>query len=224
MNMKRYSNKFLRGAAWLFAAVLFVTALLALYSASVMKDLKENIVRLHVVADSNDEEAQALKLKVRDSVAEYTAELLKDVNTAEESYKILQANIDKIQDVARQRAEDEGCDLPVTAQVGEFDFPVKSYGNITLPTGNYNAVRVTIGSGEGQNWWCVLFPPLCFVDSEATAVSVSGRAQLQENLSDEAYAVIENVPDSGDVQIRFKVVDFFENIAQKARQTWTNLF
>lgn len=224
MNMKRYSNKFLRGAAWLFAAVLFVTALLALYSASVMKDLKENIVRLHVVADSNDEEAQALKLKVRDSVAEYTAELLKDANTAEESYKILQANIDKIQDVARQRAEDEGCDLPVTAQVGEFDFPVKSYGNITLPTGNYNAVRVTIGSGEGQNWWCVLFPPLCFVDSEATAVSVSGRAQLQENLSDEAYAVIENVPDSGDVQIRFKVVDFFENIAQKARQTWTNLF
>lgn len=222
--MKRYSNKLLRGAAWLFAAVLFVTALLALYSASVMKDLKENIVRLHVVADSNDEEAQALKLKVRDSVAEYTAELLKDANTAEESYKILQANIDKIQDVAKQRAEDEGCALPVTAQVGEFDFPVKSYGNITLPTGNYNAVRVTIGSGEGQNWWCVLFPPLCFVDSEATAVSVSGRAQLQENLSDEAYAVIENVPDSGDVQIRFKVVDFFENIAQKARQTWTNLF
>ncbi len=222
--MKRYSNRILRGAAWLFAAVLFVTALLALYSASVMKDLKENIVRLHVVADSDDEEAQAIKLKVRDSVAEYTAELLKDATTAEESYRILQANINKIQDVAQQRAEEEGCELPVTAQVGEFDFPVKSYGNITLPTGNYNAVRVTIGSGEGQNWWCVLFPPLCFVDSEATAVSVSGQAQLQENLSDEAYAVIENVPDSEDVQIRFKVVDFFENIAQKARQTWTNLF
>ncbi len=222
--MKRYSKKILRGVAWLFAAVLFVTALLALYSASVMKDLKENIVRLHVIADSDDETAQALKLKVRDSVAEYTAELLKDAATAEESYKILQANINKIQDVARQRAEEEGCELPVTAQVGEFDFPVKSYGNITLPTGNYNAVRVTIGSGEGQNWWCVLFPPLCFVDSEATAVSVSGQAQLQENLSNEAYAVIENVPDSEDVQIRFKVVDFFENIAQKARQTWTNLF
>ncbi len=222
--MKRYRNKILRGAAWLFAAILFVTALLALYSASVMKDLKENIVRLHVVADSDDEAAQALKLKVRDSVAEYTAELLKDTTTAEESYRILQANINKIQEVAQQRAEEEGCDLPVTAQVGEFDFPVKSYGEITLPTGNYNAVRVTIGSGKGQNWWCVLFPPLCFVDSEATAVSVSGKAQLQENLSDEAYAVIENVPDSNDVQIRFKVVDFFENIAQKARQTWTNLF
>lgn len=222
--MKRYRDRILRGAAWLFAAALFVTAVLALYSASVMKDLKENIVRLHVVADSDDEAAQALKLKVRDSVAEYTAGLLKDADTAEESYRILQANIENIQKVAQQRAEQEGCVLPVTAQVGAFDFPIKSYGDITLPTGNYNAVRVTIGSGEGQNWWCVLFPPLCFVDSEATAVSVSGRAQLQENLSDETYAVIEDAPDSGEVRIRFKIVDFFENIAQKARQTWTNLF
>lgn len=222
--MKRYQNKILRGVTGIFAVALFITAVLALYSASVMKDLKENIVRLHVVADSDEEDAQALKLKVRDSVAEYTAELLKNSATAEESYGILQANIGKIQEIAQQRAENEGCELPVTAQVGEFDFPVKSYGNITLPTGNYNAVRVTIGSGEGQNWWCVLFPPLCFVDSEATAVSVSGRAQLQENLSEETYAVIENAPESGDVQIRFKVVDFFENIAQKARQTWTKLF
>lgn len=222
--MKRYRNKILQGVTGIFAVALFITAVLALYSASVMKDLKENIVRLHVVADSDAEDAQALKLKVRDSVAEYTAELLKNSATAEESYRILQANIGKIQEIAQQRAENEGCELPVTAQVGEFDFPVKSYGNITLPTGNYNAVRVTIGSGEGQNWWCVLFPPLCFVDSEATAVSVSGRAQLQENLSEETYAVIENAPDADDVQIRFKVVDFFENIAQKARQTWTKLF
>ena len=220
----RVRQRILRGAVGLLATALFVTGLLALYSASVMKDLKENIVRLHVVADSDEEAAQTLKLKVRDSVAEYTAELLKNADTAEESYRILQANIESIQKVAKARAEAEGCELPVTAQVGAFDFPVKSYGNITLPTGNYNAVRVTIGSGEGQNWWCVLFPPLCFVDSEATAVSASGRAQLQENLSDEAYAVIENAPDSGEVQIRFKVVDFFESVAQKARQTWTNLF
>ncbi len=222
--MKRYKDRILHGVLWLFVGAFLIIAGLALYSASVMKDLKENIVRLHVVADSNDEEAQALKLKVRDSVAQYTAELLKDVESAEESYRILQMNMDKIQEIAQDRARAEGCSLPVTAQIGDFEFPVKSYGNITLPTGNYNAVRVTIGEGQGQNWWCVLFPPLCFVDAEATAVSASGRAQLQENLSEETYAVIENPPESEEIQIRFKVVDFFESIAQKARQTWTNLF
>ena len=222
--MKRYKDRILHGVLWLFVGAFLIIAGLALYSASVMKDLKENIVRLHVVADSNDEEAQALKLKVRDSVAQYTAELLKDVESAEESYRILQMNMDKIQEIAQGRARAEGCSLPVTAQIGDFEFPVKSYGNITLPTGNYNAVRVTIGEGQGQNWWCVLFPPLCFVDAEATAVSASGRAQLQENLSEETYAVIENPPESKEIQVRFKVVDFFESIAQKARQTWTNLF
>ncbi len=222
--MKRYKDRILHGVLWLFVGAFLIIAGLALYSASVMKDLKENIVRLHVVADSNDEEAQALKLKVRDSVAQYTAELLKDVESAEESYRILQMNMDKIQEIAQDRARAEGCSLSVTAQIGDFEFPVKSYGNITLPTGNYNAVRVTIGEGQGQNWWCVLFPPLCFVDAEATAVSASGRAQLQENLSEETYAVIENPPESEEIQIRFKVVDFFESIAQKARQTWTNLF
>ena len=222
--MKMYKDRILHGVLWLFVGAFLIIAGLALYSASVMKDLKENIVRLHVVADSNDEEAQALKLKVRDSVAQYTAELLKDVESAEESYRILQMNMDKIQEIAQDRARAEGCSLPVTAQIGDFEFPVKSYGNITLPTGNYNAVRVTIGEGQGQNWWCVLFPPLCFVDAEATAVSASGRAQLQENLSEETYAVIENPPESEEIQIRFKVVDFFESIAQKARQTWTNLF
>ena len=213
-----------RVAAGLLLTALFATGVLALYSASVMTDLKENIVRLHVVADGDDEEAQALKLKVRDSVTAYTARLLENAKTAAESCAILQANIDSIQKVAQKRAEAEGCDLPVTARVGDFEFPVKSYGDIMLPTGNYHALKVTIGSGEGQNWWCVLFPPLCFVDTTATAVSASGRASLQENLSDEAYAVIENRSDPEAVQIRFKVVDFFENIAQKARLSWTNLF
>lgn len=222
--MKKYKNRIFRGTMWILAGLLFVVGGLGVYSAGVMSELKENIVRLHVVADSDEPDAQALKLKVRDSVTTYTAELLENSESAEESYKILQANIDGIQKVAEERARAEGCDLPVTATIGEFDFPVKSYGDISLPTGNYNAVKVTIGSGEGQNWWCVLFPPLCFVDSEAAAVSASGRVQLQENLSDETYDVIENPQGEDDLQIRFKIVDFFENLAQKARTTWTNLF
>lgn len=222
--MKKYKSRILKGSMWLLAGIAFVIGGLGIYSNQVMSELKENIVRLHVVADSDEPDAQALKLKVRDSVTQYTAEVLKNSENAQESYKILQANIDKIQQVAEARARLEGCELPVAATVGEFDFPVKSYGNISLPTGNYNAVKVTIGTGEGQNWWCVLFPPLCFVDSENAAVSASGRVQLEENLSSETYSVIENADDTGEVKIRFKIVDFFENVAQKAKVAWTNLF
>ncbi len=222
--MKILKSGIVRGSAWLLAGLAFVILGMGVYSNQVMKDLKENILRLHVVADSNEPGAQALKLKVRDSVTQYTGEILKDADSAEESYKILQGNIENIQKVAEERARAEGCLLPVTATLGEFEFPVKSYGNISLPTGDYKALRVTIGTGEGENWWCVLFPPLCFVDSEATAVSASGRVQMEENLSSEAFRVIEEEADSGKVNVRFKIVDFFENISRKTWSTWTNTF
>jgi len=222
--MKKYTSRIFKGTLWLLAGLAFIVSGMGVYSNQVMAELKDNIVRLHVVADSNEENAQELKLKVRDSVTEYTAGILKQSENAWESYEILQANIGEIQKVAEKRARAEGCDLPVTAAIGEFEFPVKSYGNISLPRGNYNAVKVTIGSGEGKNWWCVLFPPLCFVDSEATAVSASGRVQMEENLSDETNRVIETPVEEGKINVRFKIVDFFENLAQKARTTWTNMF
>ena len=117
---------------------------------------------------------------------------------------------------------EEGHNEPVEASVGEFDFPIKSYGDITLPTGNYNALKVVIGSGSGQNWWCVLFPPLCFVDTTAASVSEEGMERLEENLSQESFDVINGSGDN--LVIRFKIVDFFENVAQKIKTTWTNIF
>lgn len=222
--MKKIKNRLLKGSLWLLAGLAFVIGGLGIYSNQVMSELKDNIVRLHVVADSDDPAAQELKLKVRDSVTAYTESILRNSEGADESYHILQANIDNIQNVAETRARAEGCDLPVTADIGQFEFPVKTYGNISLPTGNYNAVKVTIGTGEGQNWWCVLFPPLCFVDSGNAVISASGRVQLEENLSGEAFDVIQNDPEDGEVKIRFKIVDFFESVAQKTRSAWTNLF
>lgn len=220
--MKRYKDIFLRTIIYVFVGVLLVFGILSLYSMSVMSDLKDNLVRLHVVADSDDEAAQALKLKVRDSVAEYTETLLSDVNSAEESLVILQNNIDNIEAIAMKTVAEEGYTDSVSATVGEFDFPVKSYGDITLPTGNYNALKVVIGSGSGKNWWCVLFPPLCFVDTTATSVSGVGMERLEENLSQESFDVINGSGDN--LVIRFKIVDFFENVAQKVKTTWTNIF
>lgn len=220
--MKRYKDIILRAILYVFVGVLLVFGILSLYSMSVMSDLKDNLVRLHVVADSDDEEAQTLKLKVRDSVAAYTETLLADVDSAEESLTILKNNIENIESVAMKTIAEEGHNEPVEASVGEFDFPIKSYGDITLPTGNYNALKVVIGSGSGQNWWCVLFPPLCFVDTTAASVSEEGMDRLEENLSQESFDVINGSGDN--LVIRFKIVDFFENVAQKIKTTWTNIF
>lgn len=220
--MKRYKDIILRAILYVFVGVLLVFGILSLYSMSVMSDLKDNLVRLHVVADSDDEEAQTLKLKVRDSVAAYTETLLADVDSAEESLTILKNNIENIESVAMKTIAEEGHNEPVEAFVGEFDFPIKSYGDITLPTGNYNALKVVIGSGSGQNWWCVLFPPLCFVDTTAASVSEEGMDRLEENLSQESFDVINGSGDN--LVIRFKIVDFFENVAQKIKTTWTNIF
>ena len=220
--MKRYKDIILRAILYVFVGVLLVFGILSLYSMSVMSDLKDNLVRLHVVADSDDEEAQTLKLKVRDSVAAYTETLLADADSAEESLTILKNNIENIESVAMETIAEEGHNEPVEASVGEFDFPIKSYGDITLPTGNYNALKVVIGSGSGQNWWCVLFPPLCFVDTTAASVSEEGMERLEENLSQESFDVINGSGDN--LVIRFKIVDFFENVAQKIKTTWTNIF
>lgn len=220
--MKRYKGFVLRAVLFVFIGALFVFGLLSLYSMEVMADLKDNLVRLHVVADSDDAEAQALKLKVRDSVAAYTGSLLAEADSVEESLTILRENIENIESVAKETIAAEGHSEPVKVTVGEFDFPLKSYGNITLPTGNYNALRVVIGSGSGRNWWCVLFPPLCFVDTAAEEVSASGMDRLEETLTGESFDVINGSGEN--LVLRFKIVDFFENVAQKVKTAWTNIF
>nr|WP_092068185.1 stage II sporulation protein R [Dendrosporobacter quercicolus]NSL46989.1 stage II sporulation protein R [Dendrosporobacter quercicolus DSM 1736]SDL71711.1 stage II sporulation protein R [Dendrosporobacter quercicolus] len=141
---------------------------------------QSELIRLHVLANSDNPEDQQLKLKVRDAIIADLAPQLEHLTEPEAARRVVQDNQNRIVDIAKQVLSENGCNYPVDIQFGLFDFPVKSYGNFVLPAGKYEAVRILIGSAEGKNWWCVLFPPLCFIDvTNATAVpAVQGKAAV----------------------------------------------
>ena len=124
----------------------------------------ESLIRLHVVANSDSGADQALKLKVRDEIVKAVGPAFAVASDVDGAKKIAADNIELIKEAACQTVEAEGRDYEVDVKVGRTAFPTKSYGSFILPAGDYDAVRVTIGRGDGANWWCVLFPPLCFVD------------------------------------------------------------
>ncbi|MBP2626403.1 MAG: stage sporulation protein [Firmicutes bacterium] len=135
----------------------------------------EDLIRLHVLANSDRVEDQQLKLKVRDAMIDYLAPYLEHVTTKAAAKQIVLEQKDKLIDIAKQVVVMNGADYPVEVQIGMFDFPIKSYGSLVLPAGKYEALRVLIGSAEGSNWWCVLFPPLCFVDlTNVAAIPAKG--------------------------------------------------
>lgn len=124
----------------------------------------QNLIRFHVIANSDNERDQALKRKIRDLIVERVSPELAKAKTLAEARRIAEEHLGEMKEIAQEEVSNWGEDYPVTTQLGRFNFPVKTYGNLTLPAGNYEAVRVVIGKGQGANWWCVLFPPLCFVD------------------------------------------------------------
>ena len=105
--------------------------------------------------------------------------------------------------------QSEGFDYSVTVEIGNFEFPTKTYGDISFPAGCYDALRVKIGSASGQNWWCVMFPPLCFVDVSSGVVPDSSKDDLQNALNDEDYAIISECDNSSDISFKFKLIEFF---------------
>ena len=119
--------------------------------------VRERVIRLHVVANSDSEEDQALKLAVRDALTGEVASILKGVSTKEEAEKVLAEGLDGILACAKEAAGD----VPVTVTLGKEHYPTKEYGSFRFPRGTYTSLQVKLGAAEGKNWWCVLFPPLC---------------------------------------------------------------
>ena len=156
-----------------------LTALVVLYilSQSAPPDLtaaSRELVRLHVVADADDDASQALKLEVRDAVLAQTQALLSGCGGADEAYAALSGRLSELERAAADCLTAHGCDLPVRAELGVFDFPDRDYDGVTVPAGRYRALRIVIGSGRGHNWWCVLYPTLCVTPDGA------GRSLLAE--------------------------------------------
>ena len=179
-----------------------------------VQEISEKLIRFHVLANSNSEEDQALKMKVKDEVISFIAPKLEISNSIEESREILKENNDKIIEIATQCIKDNGYDYSVKTTLGKENFPTKVYGNITLPQGEYEAFRVLIGDAEGANWWCVMFPPLCFVDVTKGQISYDETDERMKEVLDEDEFEAVSKNDTVDeektkVTLKFKIFDLF---------------
>lgn len=190
-----------------FILVLFLT--LALLSSVAVESQLPPLIRLHVLANSNSKEDQLLKYKVRDEIIKEMSKQFAHSHSLEESRQIVLKNLGKLEGIATQTLRNADCEYDVHAQHGEYTFPTKYYGSFALPAGKYEAVRVVIGQGKGANWWCVLFPPLCFAEGQ-----IQGGYTQEEVIA----CIKSELPKKKVIKIKpaFKIVEVWENIVTKS--------
>ncbi|MGL4346278.1 MAG: stage II sporulation protein R [Cellulosilyticaceae bacterium] len=177
------------------------------YMYEVAAELSQEVVRFHVLANSDTKEDQLLKENVRDAVLLYMEPILKDSPSIEETRARITMHIDEINAVAAQVIANWGKDYSVYTELAREDFPTKTYGDIVFPAGNYEACRIIIGEGEGKNWWCVMFPPLCYVDASTGVLPLEGKEELKANLTPEQYDIVAFQADKP-YEVRFKLMEW----------------
>ena len=212
INFKNFIlNSKLKIAVILIFLLSLYTYICALtYVQAVSANLSEAVFRLHVIANSDADYDQNLKYLVRDSLLEYMNDICKDVCTKEEAISLCYENLDTFKDIAIKVVRDNGFDYDVNLKIGNFSFPTKTYGDISFPAGMYDALRVEIGSASGQNWWCVMFPSLCFIDVSSGVLEEDSKELLEQNLSHESYEIVSNNSDN-EIKLKFKVLELFGN-------------
>ncbi len=173
------------------------------------QEIATKVLRFHVLANSDSAEDQSLKLQVRDAVGTYMQEQLANVDSLMECEDVVLGDLSEIEQVAEATIRENGYDYTVTASLEQTDFPVKTYGDYTFPSGEYEALRVVIGEGEGHNWWCVMYPNMCFDNSMYEVVDENAEISLQQTLTEEEY---EAVLESGDYEIQFKYLTFLNEL------------
>ena len=177
------------------------------------KEIADNIIRFHVRANSDSDADQALKLKVKDAVVTYLQRELSDAAGIDEARKILYDDSARIEAIADDVIKSEGMAYDVNVYFETSYFPMKTYGDMTFPPGEYEAFRIDIGDAQGHNWWCVLFPPLCLVEQSYSVVPDDSKEQLKGLLSDEAYDTITMQDlDEDEYEVRFKYLTFLNKL------------
>ena len=169
--------------------------------------LAQKMIRLHVIANSDSDEDQALKLEVRDKVLDFTTTILQRSADMEDAQVRLREELTHIEDIAQREIVHQGYDYPVTAQLASTEFPLKEYDGFSLPAGEYMALRLVIGEGEGQNWWCVVYPPLC-----TAAATDMPRTAVAAGLTDDDVSLI--TEEDASYVLRFRSVELWEQLRQ----------
>lgn len=193
----------------LFSIYVFICAFS--YVNAVSANISSSVFRLHVIANSDSAEDQNLKYLVRDALIDYMNSVSKNSNSKDEAISIAYQHKSNFYKIAKKVINDNGYDYNVNISIGNFAFPTKNYGDISLPAGYYDALKVEIGNASGQNWWCVMFPPLCFVDISTGIVPEDSKETIKDSLHTEEYNLINNAQ-TADVKFKFKLLEFFQNI------------
>ena len=181
------------------------------------EDYKNKLIRFHVIANSDSDEDQNLKLKVRDAVIDYLQPKLELSNSVEESESIIKSEYKELENISKNIILENGYKYDVSVGIDYSTFPTKQYSNVVLPAGEYKALRIIIGDGKGKNWWCVMFPPLCFVDEQSSIIDTDTDEKLREVLTEEEYELIaqNNKKQVNQVEVKFKIVEILQNIMNK---------
>ena len=198
--MKKYTNFILGGG--LILSILISNAAAVIRDGMRLEKLRNSVLRLHILAESDSEYDQSLKLMVRDGLLEMG--LFTESDSLSEAEKTVSENLSEIEKAAESILRAEGCELPVTAELADVVFDERVYGDITMPAGEYRALRVKIGSAQGKNWWCVMYPNLCFSGSVYEVIDEQSKKELQAVLSEEEYA---EIMAEGEIKVRFKYLD-----------------
>lgn len=166
---------------------------------------KDHIIRFHIRANSDKEEDQDLKLKVRDEILKEMKEKFQGIKDIAESRRIIKDNMEEMKKITERIVVREGKDYEVNITLGEDNFPTRKYGNLVLPAGAYETLLITLGEGRGKNWWCVMFPPLCFID-----ITHSVAYNLEEELDIEL-----NEDEEPPLKLKWKIVDLIKKYIKK---------
>lgn len=209
--IKNYHTRSMVKMIFILTFLLFLyTSLCAFsYAKSVSTDISDSVFRLHVLANNDSEEDQALKYKVRDNLINYMNSICTETTSKDEAISIANNHLDNFKKIAEDTISANGYNYTVQVQVGNFEFPTKTYGDISLPAGNYDALRVNIGEAKGQNWWCVMFPPLCFIDVSSGVVPDNSKEVLKNSMNEEDFALVSESDESSEISFKFKILELF---------------
>lgn len=172
------------------------------------EEIPSQVLRLHVLANSDSQEDQSLKLQVRDRVLQASDGMLNGVKNRGEAEASVREKLGQLQEAAQDEVQKRGYDYPVQARLAKTYFTTRVYGDVTLPAGEYDALEITIGSGKGHNWWCVIFPQLCLPAAE-------DRKELEDVLNPTELKIVR---DGGGYQVKFKTVEYYEQLKQWLEQ------
>lgn len=183
--------------------------------ARIQEGIAKEILRFHVIANSDSNEDQALKLKVKDAVTKALQPKLNEANDIIEARNILEKELGNLEKLSNNIIKENGFTYTASASIEKGYFPLKVYGDLALPPGEYEAVRIELGSATGKNWWCIMFPPLCFVDTTYNVIPESSKEELKYVLTEEEYdALFSEKKDNEKVKVKvsFKLFTWLDKL------------